>query len=112
MGEVLLHPRPAPLVASATSATSSSPSQGGSHGYMDRAQRIAFLLAQAPELPAPPANWEASARQLIFFDATNGATCGPTSGLSYGKARLVVMSMGHSRLPPSAPTAAGTSAAR
>ena len=53
-------------------------------------KEVAFLLAQAPELPAPPPNWEASARQRIFFDATNGADLRSyIRTVSYEKARLV-----------------------
>jgi hypothetical protein len=53
-------------------------------------KEVAFLLAQAPELPAPPANWEESARQRIFFDPTNGADLRSyLRTVSYGKARLV-----------------------
>jgi hypothetical protein len=54
------------------------------------AKEVAFLLAQAPELPAPPANWEARARERIFFDAVNASDLRSyISTVSYGKARLV-----------------------
>jgi hypothetical protein len=53
-------------------------------------REIAFILAEAPELPPPPTNWEAAARVKLFHDlATGGDFRTYIRTVSYGKARLL-----------------------
>lgn len=54
------------------------------------AKEVAFLLAQAPELPSPPMDFEAQARRKIFYDPVDRADLRSyIQTVSYGKARLV-----------------------
>jgi len=54
------------------------------------AKEVAFLLARAPELPAPPADWEDQARRKIFYDPVDRADLRSyVQTVSFGKARLV-----------------------
>ncbi len=53
-------------------------------------KEVAFLLAHAPELPVPPADWEAQARRKIFYDPVDHADLRSyVKTVSFGKARLV-----------------------
>jgi hypothetical protein len=53
-------------------------------------REVAFVLASAPELPAPPPNWEAAARAKLFYDPATGADFRSyIRTVSYGKARLL-----------------------
>jgi hypothetical protein len=52
-------------------------------------KEVAFLLAQAPELPVPPTDWEAQARRKIFYDPVDHADLRQyVRTVSLGKARL------------------------
>lgn len=66
------------------------PREGPSMATWLGAKEVAFLLAQAPELPAPPVDWEAQARRKIFYDPVDGADLRAyIQKASYGKARLL-----------------------
>ena len=53
-------------------------------------REVAFVLASAPELPPPPANWESQARAKLFYDpSSKGDFRSYIRTVSYGKARLL-----------------------
>jgi hypothetical protein len=53
-------------------------------------RKVAFLLAQASELPAPSADWESQARGKIFHDPVDSADLRTyVETVSFGKAQLV-----------------------
>jgi hypothetical protein len=52
-------------------------------------KEVAFILAAAPELAPPPANWEAQVRARVFYDPTSGGDLRAyLRAVSYDKARL------------------------
>ena len=52
-------------------------------------REVAFILANAPDLPAPPADWLAKARTKIFQDPVDGADLSSyITAVSYNKASL------------------------